>query len=332
MLHVDIGARRVAGALVRYVGSDIPTVVYTRVCAIDLHEGEEHSAAMLRALAALVAVLAEEGVSELVRAVRRHKIDSVLVSIDAPWQETAIHSERVVEEQEFVCTERMVSDLVANMSAPVAGKTYVDASVVGTILNGYEVHDPYGKRARNATFIILTSLIDDAVVAGVREAVHSLTRTKRVALIAGTSLRYQALRVVFRHEDNALILDATGPLPEVALVHNGFLVATAETPDGPAVSGQASTEDFMRGFADLAKQYPLPPTIFLLARFDEMEAMKAKLDAVKFNTLWLSDNPPRIIQLLTSHMTGLVRQLTTTPPDLPLLLMALYYRYLSERV
>ncbi|MFA7302522.1 MAG: hypothetical protein WC030_02120 [Candidatus Paceibacterota bacterium] len=327
---IDIGARRVAGAYVHYVGSETPVVVYTKVMSIPIQTGEEHSVTMLRTLGELCDAMVAEGVPALVRAIGGHAVDAALVSIDAPWQETAVHHERVLKDSEFVYTKQMVAEAVARVSPPAAGKIYSDASVVGTRLNGYEVRNPYGRRAHRATTIILTSLIEEKVSSAILATVQKLSQTERVSLIAGTSLRYQALHVAFAHERDALILDATGPLPEVALVRKGLLAAIAETPESLASAAGVTADDFMRGFANIAKSYPLPRTIFLLARFDQMDEMKKILDTVKFNALWLSDNPPRIIPLLTSHMTGLVRQMTTNPPDLPLLLMALYYRYLEK--
>jgi len=327
---IDIGARRVAGAYVHYEGSETPVVVYTKVVAMSIQTGEEHSVTMLRTLDELCALMVSEGVPALTRAIGRHAVDAVLVSIDAPWQETAVHHEKVLKDKDFIFTKQMVAEAVAKVSPPSPGKIYSDASVIGTKLNGYEVWHSFGKRAHRATTIILTSLIDEQVSNAVRAAVQKLSHTKRVAIIAGASLRYQALRVAFAHEHDALILDATGPLPEVALVRKGFLVALAETPESLESVDGVTSEDFMRCFAEVATRYPLPRTIFLLARFDQMDEMKRTLDGVKFNALWLSDNPPRVIPLLTSHMTGLVKQMTTNPPDLPLLLMALYYRYLEK--
>jgi hypothetical protein len=328
---IDIGARSVAGAYVRFVGKEMPTVVYTSRLPIEIQPNEEHAVAMLRAVELLTKTMREEGIPALVRAIRKHSIDSILVSVDAPWQETVVHVEKIAQENAFVFTKRVVTETVQKVTPTEPGKVYVDASVVGTILNGYEMHDPYGKRVQHAKIIVLTSRMDEQVAMRIRGAVRGLSRTKHVALIAGTSLRYQAMRVAFQHEHDALILDATGPFPEVALVHKGFLVAAAEAPEGLIAAEGVTSGDLTRGLAELAKSYPLPRTIFLLARFDQMDAVKKALDSVSFGTLWLSDNPPRIIPLLTSHMAGLVKQMSTNPPDLPLLLMALYYRYLVQK-
>jgi len=327
---IDIGANSIAGALARYTDTALPTIVYASRLPIEIQANEEHSAAMLRALEMLGNTLAQEGVPALVRATGRHTINTVLVSIDSPWQETVAHTVPAGNGGGFVFTKKLVTDAVQKVSAPKPGRVFTDVSVIGTILNGYSIRNPYGKRARTALIIVLTSSIDAKAVDGVNLIFERLFTGKRVVIIAGTSLRYQAVRVAFPHEHEALVIDATGPLPEIALIRNNFLVGVSETPESLASAGGVRAEDFMRCFADLAKSYPLPRTIFLLARDSELDAVLKTLDSVNFSTLWFSDTKPKIIPLLTKHLAGLVQQKTTLAPDLPLLLMALYYRYLDR--
>ena len=61
-----------------------------------------------------------------------------------------------------------------------------------------------------------------------------------------------------------------------------------------------------------------------------MEAKK-KLSAAILDKLWLSENPPKVISVRPNHLVGLVRQTMAALPDLPLLLMALYYSYRSAK-
>jgi len=327
---IDVGANAVAGAYVRYTDKTLPTIVYASRLPIEVQANEEHSTAMLRALEILGTTLVQEGIPALVRATGRHAVDTVLVSIDSPWQETAAHTEPIGKESGFIFTKTLVADAVQKVSQPKSGMTFTDVSVMGTVLNGYAINNSYGKRVRSASVIVLTSAIDTKVVEGMHSLFERLYPGKRVVIIAGTSLRYQAMRVAFPHEHEALIVDATGPLPETSLVRNNFLVAISETPESLASMSGVRAEDFMRGFAELAKSYPLPRTMFLLARDAEMDTIQKTLNAVNFSTLWFSDTKPKIVPLLAKHLAGLVQQKTTIAPDLPLLLMALYYRYLER--
>lgn len=329
VVFIDIGASRISAAVARYIGSEIPLIVYSRVVAIESRPNESGAAAMRRTFEEVITALRDEGRAALLRAASAQHIDAVLVSVDAPWQETTIYKDEVVRERPFTFTKALVAEALKNATLPKEGVVYTDASVTGTFLNGYAVREPYGHRAHRARVLVLTSRMSESLHTVLRRGVRSLTRTHRVAFIGGASLRYQAMRVAFAHEDNALILDATGTPPEVALVRNGFLVMVAGVPGG-AQEDRPTTASFEQRFAAIAKQYPLPRTVFLLARFDQVERVKDLFNAVTYAPLWLTHNPPRLLELTTKHMNGLVRHLGAVTPDLPLLLMALYYRYLER--
>jgi len=78
---------------------------------------------------------------------------------------------------------------------------------------------------------------------------------------------------------------------------------------------------------ELAKEHPLPRTIFLLAQEQDISPLELALNSAKLGGLWLSDNPPKIVPVLASHITSFIRQVTTAPTDLPLLLMTLYWQH-----
>lgn len=326
---IDVGASRISAAVARYVGSEIPLIIYSRVIAIESRPGEDPTTAMVRTFEEVITALRDEGRAALVRAASAQHVDAVLVSIDAPWQETAIYKEETVRERDFTVTKALVAEALKNATLPKEGVVYTDASVVGTFLNGYAVREPYGHRAHHARVLVLTSRMPEPLHQMLRRGVRSLTRTHRVAFIGGASLRYQTMRIAFAHELNALILDATGPLPEVALMRNGFLVMVSETPEDPLGAGVTAATLTQR-FSEIAAEHPLPRTVFLLARFDQVEQMKEVFNTITYAPLWLSSNPPRLLELTTKHMNGLVRYLGAVTPDLPLLLMALYYRYLER--
>jgi hypothetical protein len=83
--------------------------------------------------------------------------------------------------------------------------------------------------------------------------------------------------------------------------------------------------------AALAQRFPLPRTIFLLAREPDIVSIRETLDEAGLGKLWLSDNPPKIVSVLASHLVGLIRETATAPPDISLLLMALYFQRRSVK-
>jgi hypothetical protein len=285
---------------------------------------------MLRALGVLGNALISEGAPILVRTLGGAAIHTVLVSVDAPWQTTSVRTEHFEQEEPFVFNKDIVMAALKKTSSTPTGKMLADESIIGTILNGYETRDPYGKRAHRASIVILTSLIDEHVATRIHSIFKSLYHTKNILSIAGSSLRYQAMRIAFPHERDALILDATGPLTSIALVRRNLLVDVTEV-SGKTDSAGTWLKKVSGELAKLAQRFPLPRTIFLLARETDIVSLKEKLDSTNLGALWLSDNPPKIVSLLGSHIVGLIRQATTATPDLSLLLMALYAEHRSPQ-
>lgn len=325
MVLIDIGTGSVAGAYVLFTEGEPPALLYTRRLPIEIRQSEPHEDAMLRALGVLGNALIQEGAPVLLRHTGSGSADTVLVSVDAPWQKTLIRTEHLEQKTPFIFTKSLVASVLEKTRIMPAGQLLADESIIGTILNGYETHDPYGKEAHRASVVVLTSLIDERIAKGIQTTLQSLFHTKNILSIAGSSLRYQAMRVAFPHEKDALILDATGPLSTIALVRRDLLVDVVEVP-----VHRAGTEVWLKAltneFSELAGRFPLPRTIFLLAHESDVNSLRQMLDAANLGKLWLSDNPPKIMSVLASHLSGVTRQTTSAPPDLPLLLIALYYK------
>ncbi|MFA6278966.1 MAG: hypothetical protein WCS97_01630 [Candidatus Paceibacterota bacterium] len=317
---IDIAADSIAGAYVHYIECETPVLLYTRRLPIEVRKDEPHECAMIRALKVLGDDLVREGAPTLMRATGSGSANTVLVSIDTPWQETNVRTEKFERANPFTLTKHMVVSAIQQTSPKVSGKLVADESIIGTILNGYETHHPYGRKVHRASVVVLTSLIDKEIAESISTTLHGLFHTKRIFPIAGSSLRYQAMRIAFPHERDALILDSTGQI-SISLIRRDLFIALAEVPRD---NKRSWIENVMDEFATIAKKYPLPRIIFLLAREPELVSLQKKLDDGDLGKLWLSDHPPKIVPVLASHIADSVRQATTTPPDLQLLLMALY--------
>lgn len=322
---IDIGTSSVAGAYARYAEQEPPALLYTRRVPIEIRGDEPHGRAMLRALTILGDILIREGAPILARAAGSGTVDTVLVSIDAPWEETSVRTEHFERQIPFVFTKSLVAKALGKHSAALPEKLLVDESIIGTILNGYETANPYGKKAHRAAAIILTSFIERKIAESVLAILQQLYHTRHILPIAGSSLRYQAMRAAFPHERDALILDATGSLTSIMLMRRGLFTAISLVPNS-ATDDRAWIRKVADECAEIARNYPLPRTIFLLAREPEIALLREKLDAAHLGSLWLSDNPPKIVSILASHIIGPIRHTTTASPDLLLLLMALYHQ------
>lgn len=321
---IDIGAESVGGAYVFVAEDGVPVILYARRLPIESRTDEPRDRAMVRALGILGNELIREGAPALARAAGSGRSDSILVSIDVPWQDITMRVENFERKDPFVFTKSMATAVLEKTRAAVPEKVLADESIIGATLNGYETPAPYGKKARRAGLVVLTSYIDKTILESVTATLHGLYHAAPISYIAGRSLHYQAVRIVFPHEHDALVLDAIGSRASVTLIRKNLSVAFAEAANTPPE--RPWLEAVMGACAAIAKDYPLPRTIFLLARESESALLQHMLHTGDFTALWLSDNPPHIVPVGASTIAGSVRQASVSLPDMQLLLMARYYQ------
>ena len=327
LVLIDISAGSVAGAYAHYKDGEISSLLYTRRLPIEVRNGERHELAMLRALEILGNALIKEGAPVLARATGSGRADTIFISVDAPWHETKVRTEYFERKTPFTFTKSMVATVLEKTNVTPEGKVLSDESIIGTILNGYETREPYGKKVHRAAIIILTSFIDEKISEGIIKILRGLFHTKNILSITGSSLRYQAMRIAFPHERDSLILDSVGQLISIALVRKNLLVAVIDVSDAARTNVDSWAKEVINEFTKLSKEHPLPRTIFLLAQEQDSSSLEQALNSAELVGLWLSDNPPKIVPVRAGHLSSSVRQVTTASPDLPLLLMALYWQH-----
>ena len=320
---INIGSGSLSGACIRYAEGQLPTILYARHLPLEGHEGEDFAQAIVRTLEALTNLLVTEGAPALQRFAGSGTADRILISVDAPWQTTVLRVETIEAPALFSFTRHLITEEFEKPSFAPAGQFVVNESLVGTILDGYEVHAPFGKKASQAKIVILASAIVERLAKAATLVVRRSYHTKEISFISGASLRYQAVRAAFPLERNYLILDAMGPEIAFALVRQGLLVAVHDTPFRDPETTSWITE-VTKGLTELSEKYPLPYVIFLLARSEDVEKLSAALAAGNIGALWLSDNPPKILTLTAQHLHSLIKVVGEIPVDLILALMTIY--------
>lgn len=329
VLLIDITTDSVAGAYAQYKEGGKPILLYTKRLPIQVKEGEFREHAMLHTLKVLGATLILEGAPILMRTTGSGHSDSIIVSVDAPWQTTSVRTKHFERQTPFIFTKDIVNTALEKNTTIPPGKLLANESIIGTILNGYETRNPYGKKVHRASIIVLTSFIDEHIAVGVATTLQGLYHTKDMLLIAGSSLRYQAMRTAFPHERDTLILDTRGSVTSLSLVRKDLFVALAEVSDNVANSDNW-TEQIVRKLSTLTKRYPLPQTVFLLTEESNIPLLRKTLEPMYAGKLRTSNTQSKIIPVLVSHILALVQQTGIASSDLQLLLMTLFWQYHSS--
>ena len=356
---IDIGSASVAGAYAHFEAGSPPTLYYTARVPIETREGENCDQSMQRSLEVLGHILINHGAPVLRQATGSAHIDSVITTVAAPWQETSVHVESKQEEKSFVFTHQLLEDMVREAPKEKPGRTTSRHSVVATILNGYDVAQPFGKKAKRADLVILSSTLEEKVSTSIERMLRKLFHTSDVTLTAFAPLSYAVLRDMYPHEKDFLIIDVEGEATDLAFVKRGLLTDVASIPQGTnallaAVSrGHAAiTEDSIgvidtnrnAKFADMvgkleekwlcdisdalkefSARHALPRTIFLLSDENTRGYLERLVNTKKLHSLWLSDEPLSVISLSPKHIAKYVQTRGSAEGDIFLAMMALYY-------
>ncbi|HQU07827.1 MAG: hypothetical protein B7X04_01085 [Parcubacteria group bacterium 21-54-25] len=229
---IDIGSASISGAYARIDRAARPVLYYTARVPIRARSATTGAADMEHALSELATMLVIRGAPVMAHAVGKGTIDKVLVSIAAPWQETRTRTERVHRPTPFRFTRRLMEDMVKKITLPLPGYTQTNKMVVATLLNGYEVAEPFGKSAHTAEVIALSSSVVDAVAQTVTTIMRRTFHTDQVTLTAFVPVAYTVLRNLYPHEEDFLIMDVTGEATDLALIKQGLLVEVASVSSG----------------------------------------------------------------------------------------------------
>lgn len=232
MVLITIGSSGCSGAYVEYKEGEQPTIHYNTRHIIEPREGEDLKTAMLRTLDMVGTDLIELGAPTLRRETGSGSVEGVLISVAGPWQETKVRTETVQPGTPFTFTHHMLSEIVASHTPTSENRVSFGESVIATILNGYDIADPFGKKANRAEVVILSSTLDKDVTEQIRDRIRKLYHTHSITFTAFAPVTYAVLRDLYPHERDFLVLDVATEDTDLAFVKGGLLVDVGTLPFG----------------------------------------------------------------------------------------------------
>lgn len=356
---IDIGSASVGGAYVYFADGTKPIIYYTTRVDIEQREGEDIRESMLRSLAFLEKLLIEIGAPALHRETGSGHIESVLVSVAAPWQETTVTTKHIQRTKPFTFTHSLLAEVSADATRPAPGRIESGRSVIATMLNGYETSNPFGKHVKRADIILLSSTLEKEVAESIEQSLRRAFHTHEITLTAFAPAAYAVFRDLYPHQKDFVVLDVSGAATDAAFVKRGCLTGVRSIPHGlrdltQTVSGKTeqlagssalldparnselgkqadeaqrtwlkSLREMIGGFA---ADRALPRMVFLLVDDNARDYLKRILEQSDLRTLWLSDDPMNIVSVTPAHLAANVKTRGMGEGDLFLAILALYHR------
>ncbi len=325
---IDIRSSSIGAAYATLYKNAAPHVVYSVRIPLDPHATEPMGEALPRTLEAVLNQLVKMGAPILHKASGSGRVEKVLVTFTAPWHSSKVYSRVIERDKSFVFTRQALEEALKEAHPKEENHSSVSEIVIATLLNGYEVANPFNKRVKSAEMIMLSSSLEDALMNTVSKAVHKALHQSHIEFGAFMPEAYGILRDLYPHQKDFLVLDVGNEATDLLLAKHGLLVSvnciphgvgeiaraargvglsSPNVPTAPVVGSvidatRDSTFESKVGQAEqvflnevkislgtLAKQEPLPRTVFLIAEESVRDFLKRLLDAPDLRSLWLSD-------------------------------------------
>lgn len=312
-----------------------------------------------RTLEAVLTALVHDGAPLLRKATGSGSVERVVASFASPWQESTVGSRVIEEDKPFIFTRELIKE--SETPQTPAGHVPVSEMIIATLLNGYEVGNPFGKRARRAELITLSSSLDSAMQALSEKIIRKALHQRHIEWNAFLPEAYPVFRDLYPHQRDFLVLDVGGEASDALLVKHGLLISSSMMPHGvgevaraartAGISTPAAGEiteaplidtsrnssftnkvdeakavwvgEALQWLGSIAKEEPLPRTVFLIAEEGIRDFVRNLLDAPQLRSLWLSDTPLSLLPVLPSQFVPFIAAPKDELPDPALALLAL---------
>ncbi|MFM2357916.1 MAG: hypothetical protein RJA61_653 [Candidatus Parcubacteria bacterium] len=258
-LIIDVGSASVGGAFVSKVSHETE-ILYSFRIPIALSKEISHSK-----LTQLILSTIEIVVKSLIEEARKrlYVFEEAHYFLSTPWTTSHVHTTNIVRENPVQVTEHFVSDVVKNeitQFTPTLGVSFledenilVEQVVTQVMLNGYEVINPYGKKARhieiNSRVSYVSKKMKDVLSLIIERYAHIKASFKPF-----TSVLYSFITKNFSNEKNYIACDVTGESTDMTFVYHGVPLYVGTLPLGRNGLVRAVSKAFDVG-PDLALSY-----------------------------------------------------------------------------
>lgn len=237
---LDIGSGSVGGALCAIAPGKMPEIRFVSRKPIVFQEHLYFP----RLLNSMRKTLAELG-GELRNATGQTKIDRVHAVLASPWYSSQTRIVHYARPEQFFVTERGVAKLVEHeiglfRSSKLFTKSkedyvppqIVEAKNIRIALNGYEVQNPFGKRATELDLALYISMVAGGAHAALRDDIAAIFPHVPVHFSSFSFTAFDTIRDMFVDESCFFFMDITGEATDLSIVNENVLLESVSFPFG----------------------------------------------------------------------------------------------------
>lgn len=238
ILIFDIGSASVGGAVVTLEKDEKPTVVFSTRSQMAFQEELDfkhfvHS--MLTVLLNVGMELRSGGIPKI-----EGGIDRVLCVLSSPWYISQTKVFDINKDKSFKITDDLLNDLIQEAkkshgkdAVQVEGNpVFIEESIIQSKINGYPVDDSSGHETDHLDITIYTAIMSLDVHERIKKMINKVFNVDDFIFKSFTSASYGVIRDLFQKEKNFLLVDVSGEMTNVSVIHDTVLHDSASFPIG----------------------------------------------------------------------------------------------------
>jgi cell division ATPase FtsA len=163
------------------------------------------------------------------------KINRTLYSFASPWAVTQTKTLSMKKAEPFEFTPELLTGLIKSQEDRFKKESLevIERRVIHTRLNGYEVHDPLGKKANSAEVSFFSGIVPKLVIDRIMDISHSTFRlSKHIQVSSFPLISYSAIRDTFHGENDFICVRIDSRVSDISIVADGLIDESGSFPGG----------------------------------------------------------------------------------------------------
>ncbi len=238
VLLFDIGSSSVGAALFYKKSSGVPEMIYSRRESITLETKINIDRFLHLTIEALKIVANDVCMKGFGTPAQIYCV------LSSPWHASQTRVIRLVKDEPVIFTQKLADELIAKEVALFEeehkhfyedgnGKaTTIELKNMKTILNGYEVINPYGQKAKEIEMSVFVSMVEEHITDMIVENINRHFRSAKIKFISFVMASSTVARDMFVHQDNFLLVNIGGEVTDISMIKKDIIRESISFPMG----------------------------------------------------------------------------------------------------
>ena len=236
----DIGSASIGGSFASIDGSKAPEIIFATRRDIPFQEKlnfERFLQSMIKTLEEMFVTMQKAGGGVTV--------DQAFCVLASPWYASQTRLVHYNQPQPFNVTEKGLHKLIQKEIELFRDSKLFARSKVGDTmpeimeskniqmkLNGYEVRDPFGKKASELEIALYISMIPANIYKSINDSIKKFWHVPDVHFSSFSYTAFDTIRDIFTDEQTFLFMDISGEVTDISLAKDNVLLESISFPAG----------------------------------------------------------------------------------------------------